>query len=74
MKRVLVTLAALLFGLIGLGMSLCGGGVLVIGIVNAVRTQSTGLVGIIGIAVPFIVLGVAIVVGCVNLIKKADED
>lgn len=74
MKRVLITLAALLFGLIGLGMSLCGGGVLVIGIVNAVRTQSTGLVGIIGIAVPSIVLGVAIVVGCVNLIKKADED
>ena len=54
MMRGLVILGALLLGLVGLGMSLCGGGVLFFGISSSPASQA---MSIVGITVPFILVG-----------------
>jgi choline-glycine betaine transporter len=68
MLRVLTVLGALLLGLIGLAMSLCGGGFLL----------SSGIapfnLGMVLITVPCIVVGIALLWGAAKLLKQASGE
>lgn len=66
MPRVLLIVGALLLGLIGLGMSLCGGGVLVMMIPNGGGEYGSVIV----IAILGLVLGIFCVMASVFVLRK----
>lgn len=75
MKRVVIIVAALVFGLIGLGMSLCGGGFLLVALIEDFQRKSTEVSGIAAIAVPALLIGIALTVVCFRaLLKRAKND
>jgi hypothetical protein len=70
MMRVLVVVGALLLGLIGLGMSLCGGGLMMI----ATSSPGTELGSVLAIAVPCLLVGIFFVwLSVIILRKKIDR-
>jgi hypothetical protein len=71
--RVLITLGALLLGLVGLFMSLCGGGLLLGGIIDAVRTRSSNLTSILLITIPFTLMGIGIIVASVKILQNQSK-
>ena len=75
MKRTLIILAALTFGLIGLGMSLCGGGFLLVALTEDFQRKSTEVSGVAVIAVPALLIGIALTVVCFRaLLKQSQND
>ena len=74
MKRILITLAALVFGLLGLGMSLCGGGFLLTAIIEDYRQKTSAVSSIAAIAVPALVVGVVLTVVCFKALMKQSKD
>ena len=69
MIRVLVIVGTLLLGLIGLGMSLCGGGVVIMSAMSPATDRSL----ILTIALPSLLVGILFVwVSAVILRKKLD--
>lgn len=75
MKRILIILAALIFGLIGLGMSLCGGGFLFATLMDSSQRKTSEYVGIAYIAVPALLIGIALTVICFRaLLKQSQND
>ncbi len=75
MKRALITLIALFFGLIGLGMSLCGGGFLFASLMDSTRRRTSELMGIAPIALPSLLIGIALTVVCFGaLLKQSQND
>jgi len=65
--RVLIIVGALLLGLIGLLMSLCGGGILILGIGSSPKQQIPGM---LAITVPFILVGGLCLWGGVVILRK----
>ena len=75
MKRVVIIVAALVFGLIGLGMSLCGGGFLLVALIEDFQRKSTEVSGVAVIAVPALLIGIALTVVCFRaLLKQSQND
>jgi hypothetical protein len=75
LKRVVIIVAALVFGLIGLGMSLCGGGFLFAALMEDFHRKSTEVSGIAVIAVPALLIGIALTVVCFRaLLKQSQND
>jgi hypothetical protein len=66
--RILGTVAALLLGLIGLLMSLCGGGFTLVAVLSGDR----GMVGILAISLPSLAFGLSFVWGAMKLKNRAD--
>lgn len=66
--RALIVVGALLLGLIGLFMSLCGGG-FALGALFNFRDPSSG--SIATIAIPCAVVGVVLVVASIRLVRQA---
>lgn len=68
--RIVMVIVALVTGLIGLAMSLCGGGVLLVGLLNlhalGAGDIQTGLI----ITVPCLVLGIIAIWTAVKVLKK----
>ncbi len=80
MRRIIVIVGALLAGLVGLFMSVCGGGVLIGIASNAVISLRRGLPAymvyngvFLALPVGFTLLGVFVVVKCVKKIREVWE-
>ena len=69
--RALIVFGALLLGLIGLFMSLCGGG-FVIGALLNFHDRSSG--SIAAIAIPCALIGVGLIAASVRLTRRAAEE
>lgn len=68
--QIVVVIAALLLGLLGLAMSLCGGGVLVAGLANLRALGPADIqVGLL-ITIPCLLAGIGIIWAAVVLLKK----
>ena len=71
--RALAIIGALLLGLIGLAMSLCGGGFFL----GALFEHSPGpdpyRISIIETTIPFIIAGVLCIVGCVAILRRVSR-
>jgi len=74
LKRALTIMAALVFGLIGLGMSLCGGGFLFAALTDAIQRRTSEFSGIAVIALPCTMIGVALTVVCFRALLKQSRD
>jgi hypothetical protein len=74
LKRILIILAALIFGLIGLGMSLCGGGFLVAGLLDSIQRKSTENMGFVAMALPALLIGIGLTVVCFKALLKQSDD
>ena len=66
--RILGIVAALLLGLIGLLMSLCGGGFTLV----AVFSGDRGMLGVLAISLPSLAFGLSFVWGAMKLKNRAD--
>ena len=66
--RILGVVTALLLGLIGLLMSLCGGGFTLVALLSGDR----GMVGILAISLPSLAFGLSFVWGAMKLKDRAD--
>lgn len=73
MIRVLLILAALVLGLVGLFMSICGGGFLLTSLVALFKggPGAAGAVSIAMMAIPFILGGVLLVIVSVRFANRA---
>lgn len=75
MKRIVIIIAALFFGLVGLGMSLCGGGFLLAALKEDLQRKSNEVSGIAAIALPSLLIGIGVVWICWRiLLKHSDGD
>ena len=74
MKRILIILAALFFGLIGLGMSLCGGGFLFAALTDAIQRRSSEYMGYAYIALPALLIGIGITWLCLRILLQESRD
>lgn len=66
--RVLLILIALLLGLIGLFMSLCGGGIAFVALIEG---TNRGFGSFALIAIPCAIVGVMLIVASVSLVRRA---
>jgi hypothetical protein len=66
--RILGIVAALLLGLIGLLMSLCGGGFTLVAVLSGDR----GMLGVLAISLPSLAFGLSFVWGAMKLKDRAD--
>ena len=66
--RILGIVAALLLGLIGLSMSLCGGGFTLV----AVLSSDRGMLGVLAISLPSLAFGLSFVWGAMKLKNRAE--
>ncbi len=66
MNRTLTTIVALTLGLVGLLMSLCGGGF------SLMSLTAPGAGGVLVIAVPSLLLGIGLILACVRLLNRSD--
>ena len=66
--RMLGIVGALLLGLIGLLMSLCGGGFTLVAVLSGDR----GMFGILAISLPSLAFGLSVFWGAMKLKKRAD--
>ncbi len=66
--RVLGIVAALLLGLIGVLMSLCGGGFTLVAVLSGDR----GMLGVLAISLPSLAFGLSFVWGAMKLKDRAD--
>ena len=66
--RILGIVAALLLGLIGLLMSLCGGGFTLV----AVLSSDRGMLGVLAISLPSLAFGLSFVWGAMKLKNRAE--
>ena len=66
--RILGTVAALLLGLIGLLMSLCGGGFTLMAVLSGDR----GTLGVLAISLPSLAFGIGFIRGAMKLKDRAD--
>jgi hypothetical protein len=69
LKKLLLIVGALVLGLTGLLMSVCGGGFIV-----ASLGDRNGAMGIIPIAAAALFVGLLLLWGCYALFKRADRD
>jgi hypothetical protein len=65
--RILAIVAALLVGLIGLAMSLCGGGVTLMAVFNG----NFSALGVLAISLPCLGVGVSLILAAIKLKKRA---
>ena len=68
--RILGIVAALLLGLIGLLMSLCGGGFTLVAVLSGDR----GMLGVLAISLPSLAFGLSFVWGAMKLKDRADTN
>ena len=68
--RVLGIVAALLLGLIGLLMSLCGGGFTLVAVLSGDR----GMFGVLAISLPSLAFGISFIWGAMKLKDRADTN
>jgi hypothetical protein len=68
--RIVIVFAALLLGLIGLAMSLCGGGVLLVGLLNLHALGAGDIQSGLIITIPCLVLGIVIMWVAIRALKK----
>ena len=70
--RVLTILAALVLGLIGLFMSVCGGGFMLTALFNVFKAGDLGGIGFIAvIAIPSAIFGVGLIGASIRLVRRA---
>jgi hypothetical protein len=74
LKRVVIIVAALVFGLIGLGMSLCGGGFLFSVLFGIIKSGRQDYAGFLVIALPALLIGIALTVVCFRALLKQAEN
>ena len=74
MKRMVIIIAALFFGLVGLGMSLCGGGFLLATLMDAAQHGSSEFTGIAAIALPALLIGIGVAWVCLRILMKHSKD
>jgi hypothetical protein len=67
--RLLSIVAALLLGLIGLLMSLCGGGFTLMAVFNG----NTSALGALAISLPSLGVGVSLILAATKIKKRADD-
>jgi hypothetical protein len=68
LKRALLIVGALLLGLVGLFMSLCGGGFSLMAVTNS------GALAILPIAVPSLLGGISLIWGCVRILSRVTDE
>jgi len=69
-RRTLVIVGALLLGLLGLFMSLCGGGFTVMGF----GLGEEGSSGVLALAVPSLLLGLGLIWLCVRILRRVPPE
>ncbi len=68
MKRTVTIIATLALGLVGLLMSLCGGGI------SLMSLSAPGAAGVLVIAVPSLLLGIGLILACVRLLNRIRDE
>lgn len=68
MKRALMIVMALLLGIVGLLMSLCGGGF------SLMSMGDSGAAGILAMSVPSVFLGIGLIWLCVRILRRVPNE